>query len=116
MTRHHRIDYIEFSVTDLARAKAFYTEAFGWSFTDYGPGYSGILGGEHEMGGLEQVDSVTTGGPLVVLYSDDLDASYAAVKRAGGAIAKEIFEFPGGKRFEFTDPGGNMLAVWTQPS
>ena len=115
MTRHHRIDYIELSVTDLARAKTFYTNAFGWSFVDYGPGYSGIQGGEREMGGLEQVDAVTTGGPLVVLYSDDLDASFAAVKSAGGTIAKEIFAFPGGKRFEFTDPSGNMLAVWTQP-
>lgn len=110
---HHAIDYIEFSVTDLAAAKAFYTSAFGWAFTDYGPSYSGIKGEEREMGGLEQVDSVTAGGPLIVLYSDDLEASLDAVKKAGGTIKLEPFDFPGGRRFQFLDPSGNELAVWT---
>ena len=29
------------------------------------------------------------------------------------AVVKPIFEFPGGCRFEFTDPDGNVLAVWS---
>ncbi|MEM9069192.1 MAG: VOC family protein [Myxococcota bacterium] len=113
MERHHRIDYLEFSVTDLDRAKAFYGAAFGWSFTDYGPGYVGIQGGKREQGGFAKVDSVRTGGPLVVLYSDDLETTQDAVTEAGGTITKGIFEFPGGRRFEFHDPDGNALAVWT---
>lgn len=110
---HHAIDYIEITVRDLADAKRFYGAAFGWAFNEYGPVYAGIQGAGREMGGLAQGDEVRTGGPLVVLYSDDLDASLTAVREAGGAISKEPFEFPGGRRFHFTDPSGNELAVWT---
>lgn len=116
MHRHHRIDYIEFSVTDMAAAKQFYTAAFGWSFTDYGPGYAGVHGGEREMGGLAQVDEVAAGGPLVVLYSDDLDRTLDGVRAAGGTITKDPFTFPGGRRFHCQDPSGNELAVWTEAS
>lgn len=111
---HHGIDYIEFSVTDMAKGQDFYAEAFGWEFTDYGPEYAGIkkpTGGE--WGGFAVSDKVVTGGPLVVLYSESLEKTLEAVKGAGGVIMKPIFEFPGGKRFEFIDPFGNELAVWT---
>lgn len=112
---HNAIDYIEFSVTDMEKAKDFFSSAFGWSFNAYGPDYAGIkkLNGEGEVGGLSKVDQVTTGGPLIVLYSTNLNESLNKVKEAGGNIVKDIFEFPGGKRFEFTDPSGNMLAVWS---
>lgn len=113
MHAHHAIDYIELSVTDVAEAKRFYGAAFGWKFNDYGPDYAGIQGESKEMGGLAKSDAVKPGGPLVVLYSDDLEASVTAVKEAGGRIVKEIFEFPGGRRFQFADTAGNELAVWT---
>jgi predicted enzyme related to lactoylglutathione lyase len=115
MPTHHAIDYIELSVTDIDAAKHFYAAAFGWSFNDYGPHYAGILapGKDGEVGGLARVDAVTRGGPLVVLYSDTLEASCAAVEAAGGRIVKPIFEFPGGRRFQFLDPSGNELAVWS---
>lgn len=116
LNAHHVINYIEFSVTDLQRAKAFYAAAFGWTFNDYGPGYAGIRGGEDEVGGLAKAEQVTGGGPLVVLYSEDLDASEAAVVEAGGEISTPTFEFPGGRRFHFRDPSGNELAVWTKNS
>jgi predicted enzyme related to lactoylglutathione lyase len=110
---HHAIDYIEISVRDLAAGKRFYGAAFGWQFNDYGPAYAGIRGAEREMGGLAQADNVATGGPLVVLYSLDLDATLAAVRAAGGEISKKPFTFPGGRRFHFRDPSGNELAVWS---
>lgn len=112
MSTHHAIDYIEISVTDLAAAKAFYGAAFGWGFNDYGPGYAGIRGGDGEVGGLAQVEEVRSGGPLVVLYSDDLDATLRAAEAAGAKIVKPPFDFPGGRRFHFADPSGNELAVW----
>lgn len=112
-SRNHRIDYIEFTVTDMQTSKDFYSKVFGWEFTDYGPGYAGIKGEEHEPGGLS-VGEPTKGGPLIVLYADDLEATFAAVKEAGATIAQEIFEFPGGRRFHFLDPSGTELAVWTQ--
>jgi predicted enzyme related to lactoylglutathione lyase len=111
----HAIDYIELGATDLAAAKAFYGAAFGWTFNDYGPAYAGFIDGraEGEAGGLRQDDRVTAGGPLVILYSDALEETLAAVRAAGGGITKEIFTFPGGRRFQFTDPSGNELGVWS---
>ncbi len=111
---HHAIDYIEFTVRDLAAAKHFYSEAFGWNFTDYGPEYAGIQGVDKEAGGFRGADQTPGGGPLVILYSTNLEASLAAVVAAGGKIVREPFAFPGGRRFHFTDPGGNELAVWSE--
>ena len=113
MPVHHAIDYIEFTVRDLAEAKAFFTAAFGWSFNDYGPDYAGIQApdGDGEVGGLRPGEPAA-GGPLVILFSDDLDDSLEAVKSAGGRIVTEPFSFPGGRRFHFEDPSGNELAVW----
>jgi uncharacterized protein len=113
--RHHAIDYVEIAVTDVAAAKRFYTAAFGWTFVDYGPGYAGFVDGASgkEAGGLRLDAEVQHGGPLVVLYSTDLESSLAAVRSAGGRVVKEIYAFPGGRRFHFADPSGNELAVWS---
>ncbi|MEL6615793.1 MAG: VOC family protein [Bacteroidota bacterium] len=116
MPRHHSLDYVEFTVRDLAEAKQFYAAAFGWRFTDYGPRYAGIQGETREVGGIEQTDFLrpSGGGALAILYSDDLEATQEAVEAAGGTIEKAIFSFPGGRRFHFLDPSGNELAVWTE--
>ena len=113
MRQHHGIDYCEFGVTDMAATQAFFRAAFGWSFQAYGPDYAGIQIDGAEVGGLVMQDEVARGGALVVLYSDDLESSLAAVERAGGTIVKAPFEFPGGRRFHFCDPSGNELAVWS---
>ena len=55
-----------------------------------------------------------TRGTLVVIYAAALDETYAKVTQAGGKIVRETFEFPGGRRFHFSDPNGNELAVWSE--
>ena len=113
--QHHAIDYVELTVTDLGEAKRFYAEAFGWTFTDYGPDYAGIRTprGEAEVGGLRAGKDAKPGGPLVLLYSADLDQSVEAVRNAGGRVVNGPYAFPGGRRFHFTDPSGNELGVWS---
>ena len=111
--RDRTINYIEFNVADIARAKAFYGEAFGWAFTDYGPAYCEFSDG-NMTGGFDASGPVVPGGPLVVLYGSDLEALMARVEAAGGTIVKPIFDFPGGRRFHFTDPEGYELAVWSE--
>ncbi|GGD11841.1 glyoxalase [Nocardioides daphniae] len=115
--RHHSLNYVELTVTDLAAAKAFYRGAFGWHFVDYGPEYSGILdGGEgsDEVGGLLlQPTARAVGGPFVLLYSDDLDATQQAIVAAGGDVVAGPYDFPGGRRLHFVDPSGNELGVWS---
>jgi len=49
----------------------------------------------------------------VILYSNDLPATEQAVIAAGGTITVPTFEFPGGRRFHFSDGAGNVLGVWS---
>lgn len=111
--RDRSIDYIEFAVADIARSKAFYGTAFGWRFTDYGPDYCEFTDGRMK-GGFDGRGTVTPGGPLVVLYGTDLAEAMGRIEAAGGRIVKPVFDFPGGRRFHFTDPDGYELAVWTE--
>ena len=111
---HHGIDYIEFVVTDMAESKRFYEAAFDWKFNDYGPDYAGIQGQGREIGGFRLDTEVATGGPLVILYSNNLDMTLTKVREAGGRIVTEPFDFPGGRRSHFQEPSGNELAVWSE--
>jgi uncharacterized protein len=107
-----RVDYIEFPATNVAATKAFYTQVFGWKFTDYGPDYTCFEDGRL-AGGFWKTNQVSAGGALVVIYAVDLASMEASIRAAGGAIVKAAFEFPGGRRFHFTDPSGSELAVWS---
>lgn len=114
---HEKINYVEYPSRDLPATRRFFEQAFGWRFVDYGPQYSAFSDVGLD-GGFFHSDLASTtahGGALVVLYSDDLQATLDKVVAAGGTVAKPIFSFPGGRRFHFTEPGGNELAVWAQP-
>lgn len=109
--KDRQIDNIEFNVSDIALSKAFYGDAFGWTFVDYGPTYTEFSDGRL-TGGFTTGEQVRPGGPLVILYADDLDATQQRLKDLGAVITRETFSFPGGRRFHFTDPDGYELAVW----
>jgi predicted enzyme related to lactoylglutathione lyase len=109
---HHKINYIEFLSTDIAKTKEFYSKVFGWSFEDWGPEYISFTGLGID-GGFMQGEP-KPGGPLVILYSADLEATKKVVMEAGGTIVVPTFEFPGGKRFHFADGTGNTLGVWSK--
>ena len=107
------MDYVEFVVHDVARTKTFYGAIFGWTFIDYGPGYTSFT--DNGLGGgFTTEGSPSPGGPLMVFHVDDLEAALARAKSAGAVIVKPIFSFPGGKRFQFRDPDGYEIAAWTQ--
>ncbi len=112
-----KINYVEIPSRDIEATKAFFSAAFGWSFVDYGPEYvaiqnAGLDGGFFKS---DKVASTDNGSVLVVLYSSDLEATVEAVKSAGGRVVQDIFSFPGGRRFHFSDPTGNEYAVWSEP-
>lgn len=106
------INYIEFKARNLKKTKAFYSQCFGWVFTDYGPTYIAFSESGLE-GGFEKTESEITNGALVVLYHSHLIEIKSIIENAGGTITKDIFSFPGGSRFHFKDPNGNELAVWS---
>lgn len=109
--RHEQVQYLEFLSKNLERTKEFYNKSFGWEFTDYGPDYTAFEG-DYVDGGFTKGNPVN-GTVLVILYSNDLEATQQKVKAAGGKIVKDIFSFPGGRRFHFSDPNGYELAVWS---
>lgn len=116
MSATTKINYIEFPAADLNAVQAFYEKAFGWTFTDYGSEYKAFNDGAMD-GGFYKADMKSDsdkGAALVVLYSDQLESVEKAVAANGGKIVKPIFSFPGGRRFHFTDPNGNELAVWSE--
>ena len=116
VNKHGKVNYIEFTASDMAATKAFFAAVFEWEYEDYGPEYTafsnaGIDGGFYKSALTSNSDN---GSLLVVFYSDALEQTLAKVEQAGGGITKPIFSFPGGRRFHFTDPSGNEFAVWGQ--
>ena len=107
-----RIDNIEFNVTDIARSCAFYGSVFGWTFKDYGPDYCEFSDGQL-TGGFAKAETANPGGPLVILYAEDLDEIRQRASNAGATIVNPNLTFPGGRRFHFLDPDGYGLAVWS---
>lgn len=112
MTNKH-IDYLEFKSHDLEQTKSFYNQCFNWKFTDYGPTYvafenSGL------QGGFELTSNPIQSSILPVLYHNNLEEIQTIIIKNGGKIVKDIFSFPGGKRFHFEDPSGNELAIWSE--
>lgn len=110
-----KIDYVEFPATDIKATKDFFSQVFGWAFNDFGPEYTafsnaGLNGGFYKA---DLTSSSVNGAALIVLYSQDIEATQAKITQAGGKITKPVFAFPGGRRFHFTEPGGNELAVWS---
>ena len=106
-------DYVEFTVHDIARAKAFYGAVFGWTFTDYGPGYASFNAATVGGGFTTDGEVKSSGGPLIVFSVPDVDATFGKAKAAGAEIVKPIFSFPGGRRFQMKDPDGYEIAVWS---
>ncbi len=108
-----RIDYVEFPATDLAQAERFYQEVFGWRFKQQNSDYISFNDGRMR-GGFFKSAHPRAGGPVVVLYSMDLEETQAKIVVQGGSICRQTFSFPGGRRFHFADPSGNVLGVWSE--
>ena len=113
------IDYIEFQVSDIPLAKSFYKHLFAWDYVDYGEDYCEFID-KRLKGGFAKIHENPNQGiaaglisPLIIFHSDNLESMYAKVVDAGAEIIKDIFSFPGGRRFEFYDPFGHRLAIWS---
>ena len=111
------IDYVELAVDDLEQSKAFYGQALGWQFNEYGPEYAGMQDPTRpgqEFGGMfvQPPAARGNGGVLALVRTTDADAALASVLAAGGRVVAELHDYPGGRRFTFADPSGNLLGVY----
>ena len=115
MSKENVIDYVEFPARDLAAAEQFYGTLFGWSFEHYGPDYTAFSDGRLN-GGFYRSDKAASsdnGSALIVFYTADLEGLQEKVIENGATVCKDIFSFPGGRRFHFQDPNGNEIAAWS---
>jgi len=115
MNTHENLNYVEFPSRDLSKTKAFFSSVFSWTFTDYGPEYtafskSGLDGGFFAS---DLCSKTENGSALLVFYSDNLEQTREKILAADGVIVRPVFDFPGGRRFHFCEPGGNEFAVWS---
>jgi predicted enzyme related to lactoylglutathione lyase len=112
MKQSYQIDYLEFPSGDGPKTHRFFADAFGWRFTSYGATYEGIDDAGIDAG--IDSSSAKTGAPLAVIRTEDLELAEQEVLAAGGEITRPAFDFPGGRRFHFREPGGVELAVWIE--
>ena len=116
MNKNNQIDLIEFpsgSAEELKATTKFFSEVFGWEFTEYGDEYADT----HDSGvtaGVNASNDHKYTKPLAVIYCEDIAETKKKIMDAGGKITVDLYEFPGGKRFHFTDPTGHELAVWSE--
>jgi predicted enzyme related to lactoylglutathione lyase len=115
MAQREKLDYVEFPARDLKATQAFFNSVFGWDFENFGPDYCAFSGQGLDGGFYRSAlySSAQNGSALLVFYSDDLEATLVAVEQAGGRIVKPVFDFPGGRRFHFSEPSDNEFAVWS---
>jgi len=106
------IVHVEFHSNAPEKTKSFLKDVFGWKFEDYGPAYTSFFDGRL-AGGFTTGQTTPAHGVLLVIYGSDLAALQKKIEAAGGKIVRDVFSFPGGRRFHFTDPNGNELAVWS---
>jgi predicted enzyme related to lactoylglutathione lyase len=113
--------HIEMLSGDTERAKTFYGDVFGWQFEGYpGTDYIGVKtsedGIEGGIGGLAQTVGQAppaTKGLFAYLLAPDMDATLAAVERAGGTIVIPRTDVMGfGEFAHFLDPDGNLVGLW----
>ena len=115
MNEHEKINYVEFPAKDIPATKAFFAQAFGWTFQDFGPDYTAFSDQCIDGGFFRSEISSSTShvASLLFLYSIALESTQAQIAKNNGIIIRQIFSFPGGRRFHFTEPSGNEFGVWS---
>ncbi|HMQ70267.1 MAG TPA: VOC family protein [Ignavibacteria bacterium] len=112
MMQDNYINYTGLTAKDPSKIKKFYRRTFGCDFTDYGPDYTSLSNSEVNLG-IEITKDEITSSVFFVSYHNDLESLKTNITEGGGKISKHIFLFPGGRRFDFTDPSGNEPADWS---
>jgi predicted enzyme related to lactoylglutathione lyase len=113
MRAENCIDYVEIPVTDLEKAKAFFSALFGWSFEIWGDDYMSFNDGRFDGGFRRSAETAPSTGVLLIFFSTDLERDFDRVRELGATISEPIFPFPGGRRFHFVDPTGTEYAIWS---
>lgn len=119
---HGAVTWVDLSTPDVKAAVAFYRELLGWSDVSVSPTPMGDyhIGkvGDHEVAGLMGQGPELEGTPpmwTVFVYTDDVDATAAAVAESGGNVLTQPFDIPQARVAIIADPAGAMLGLFGGP-
>jgi hypothetical protein len=113
------VAFFEIISPDAARARAFYTELFGWA-ADANPAFGGYAlvdtqAGEGAIGGgIGAADEPGEAGVKIYVRVEDLDTCLDLAEKLGGTLVIPPHDLPGdaGRTAIFTDPDGNKVGLW----
>ncbi len=111
----HTFCHIEWSVTDLERAKTFYGGLFDWKFQAFGEGYLMIQTPSEELGGgFMKEEKVNAGSsPTVYVFVDEVQTYLDKAIGLGGKICVPKTEIPQMGWFGIvSDPDGNTVGLY----
>ena len=106
--------WVDLTTPDPEAAQAFYGGLLGWTFEEAGPAPGG---GPYLIARVEggAVGAVARGEPArwnSYVLVDDVDATAARVRDAGGRVLGDAAEVADGRVLAFADPEGAELRVW----
>ena len=87
-----KICYVEIPALDIARSAEFYANAFGWQTRKRGDGALAFDDGVGQVSGswVRGRAPMTDVGLLIYIMVDDIEATIARVKVAGGEIVQPV--------------------------
>ena len=120
--------HFEVPYDDADRARAFYTDVFGWKLQQMPEfEYTGVSTGPTGENGMPSEPGYIGGGmfqrmdnidrPVITINVDDMQAALATIAEHGGAQVGETMEVGDmGIAGYFTDSEGNLMGLWQNKS
>jgi predicted enzyme related to lactoylglutathione lyase len=116
--------HFEIPADDLARAQAFYHDAFGWTLTTMPElNYTSVGTTPTDDKGMPTEPGAINGGmfqrqaplntPVITVQVDDVDEALARIEKFGGKQRGEKISVGDmGTAAYFTDSEGNLMGLW----
>jgi predicted enzyme related to lactoylglutathione lyase len=113
-----KICYVEIPADDIERSVAFYQQVFGWTVRTRGDGSRAFDDGVGQVSGAWRLNRkpMTEVGLLIYIMVDSVAATVEKITEAGGTIAQPIGADAPEITARFSDPAGNILGLYQQPS
>jgi predicted enzyme related to lactoylglutathione lyase len=105
----------DLATRDPEKAIAFYSEMFGWSFDQVGPGYWSITRDPLLIGGMRTMDQDPPQTPphwMPYFVVENIEQATARIGELGGRIIVPPREVPAGRFAVFSDPAGAFSAIF----
>ena len=109
--------WVDLGVDDIARARAFYGGLFGWEVDEGEEAFGGYAScrkdGQTVAGLMPKMDPNQPSVWTTYLATEDIDATMAKVREAGGQVVAEPMDVGDlGRMAMAVDPGGAFVGFW----